>query len=41
MDLNKNIQNNPLCLMSINTSVNMYDRTLTIPADVIIDLVYK
>lgn len=39
MDLNNIVKKNPLCLMSVNTSVNMYDRTVTLPADVVIKLV--
>ena len=39
MDLNSIVKKNPLCLMSVNTTVNMYDRNLTIPTDVIIKLV--
>ena len=39
MDLNKIVKKNPLCLMSINTTVNMYDRNLTIPTDVIVKLI--
>lgn len=32
MDLSKVIQKNPLCLMSVNTSLNMYDSRLVIPS---------
>ena len=31
MDLSKVIRKNPLCLMSVNTSLNMYDSRLVIP----------
>jgi len=38
MDLNKVIKKNPLCLMSVNTSLNMYDSRLTLPVDTILKL---
>lgn len=33
MDLEKIIRKNPLCIMSVNTSLNMYDSRLVIPPD--------
>lgn len=38
MDLVKIIRRNPLCIMSVNTSVNMYDSRLVLPPDTIKEL---
>lgn len=38
MGLSKLIQRNPLCLMSVNTSLNMYDSRLNVPPDTIKEL---
>lgn len=39
MHLSKVIQKNPLCLMSVNTSLNMYDSRLVIPPDMLKGLI--
>jgi len=31
MDLSKLIKKNPLCLMSVNTTLNMYDNRIVLP----------
>lgn len=38
MDIEKIIRKNPLCLMSVNTSLNMYDSRLVVPPDIIKNL---
>lgn len=38
MDLHKLIKKNPLCLMSVNTTLNMYDSRLVLPVDTVLKL---
>lgn len=38
MDLYHLIRKNPLCLMSVNTSLNMYDSRLNVPPDTLKEL---
>lgn len=39
MDLKKVIQKNPLCLMSVNKTLNMYNTEYSVPIDALASLV--